>query len=111
MYRTIAVAFILFAVFALVGQDGRAAPGDLVFERQGEGAAAFLPSMFPHWVHRLRYRCYACHPVLFEMEKGANEVTMDKIKQGQFCGACHNGRLAFSAEFQNCTRCHKAPEE
>jgi c(7)-type cytochrome triheme protein len=45
------------------------------------------------------------------MQQGANPVTMDSIKQGQFCGACHNGKAAFGADFQNCARCHREPDE
>lgn len=90
-----------------------AALGDLVFERQSEipEGEAFPPSIFPHWVHRVRYRCYVCHDTLFEMKQGANAVTMEDIDAGQFCGACHNGRNAFDASFENCARCHTEPEE
>lgn len=89
------------------------APGDLVFEREGqvEGANVFPTSIFPHWVHRVRYRCYVCHPAPFEMQLGANAVTMESIKQGKYCGACHNGRTAFGVDFRNCDRCHREPEE
>jgi c(7)-type cytochrome triheme protein len=45
------------------------------------------------------------------MQQGANAVSMDAIKKGEFCGACHNGNIAFGASFENCTRCHREPEE
>ena len=95
------------------GEAGIAALGDIEFERgeEEEGSAGIRPAVFPHWVHRVRFRCYVCHPRLFEMQQGANEITMEKIKQGEFCGACHNGTTAFRVEFQNCTRCHREPEE
>jgi hypothetical protein len=38
------------------------------------------------------------------MKAGANEVTMAKIIEGQYCGACHNGEIAWSIE--NCDICH-----
>lgn len=106
--------FLVLASLTLAGGGAvHAAPGDLVFEREGGGggASAFLPSIFPHWVHRTRYRCYVCHPAPFEMQLGANEVTMEAIGQGQFCGSCHNGKVAFGVEFQNCERCHREPAE
>lgn len=109
-----AAVFVLLAGLVLAGGgDAYGAQGDLVFERQGEveGSAAFPPSVFPHWVHRARYRCYVCHPAPFEMQLGANAVTMDAINKGEFCGACHNGKNAFAADFDNCRRCHKEPEE
>jgi c(7)-type cytochrome triheme protein len=108
-------AFLVLASLTLAGGGAvYAALGDLVFERKGapEGSASIKPSIFPHWVHRARFRCYVCHPKIFEMRQGANDVTMDKIKKGQFCGACHNGRIAFNVEFQTCDRCHtELPEE
>ena len=92
---------------------GAAAPGDIVFERAAgaAGAAGIPAAIFPHWVHRVRYRCSVCHPKIFEMKLGANPITMDAIGKGQFCGQCHNGRTSFQVDFQNCTRCHKEPAE
>ena len=89
---------------------GLAAPGDLVFERESEGASV-PPSIFPHWLHRVRYRCYVCHPSIFEMRQGASEITMELIKDGESCGVCHNGRIAFMPSFENCNLCHRPPEE
>jgi c(7)-type cytochrome triheme protein len=89
------------------------APGDLVFERKGDAstAQAFPPSVFPHWVHRVRYRCDACHDRLFPMQAGASEVTMEQIRKEESCGACHNGKQAFDDSFENCSRCHRPPAE
>lgn len=65
------------------------------------------PVIFPHWFHRIRFRCVVCHSELgFEMRAGANQVTMDEITQGKFCGACHNGEIAWSTE--HCDLCHSA---
>jgi c(7)-type cytochrome triheme protein len=104
---------VIAGTLALSAAAALAAPGDIIFERQGEAAegGAFEPSIFPHWVHRIRYRCYVCHETLFEMKKGANEVTMEKMNKGQYCGACHNGRQAFDVSFENCTRCHVEPQD
>ncbi len=114
--RTKAVAGLLvLAVAAMAGgAAGYAALGDLQFERKqadGEGSESITPSIFPHWVHRTRYRCYVCHPTLFAMELGATPITMDAIGKGQYCGACHNGRIAFDVDFATCARCHRELEE
>ena len=103
-------AVVVGAAIALVAEPAHAAPGDIVFERKEEGLG-LPPAVFPHWVHRIRYRCYACHPAIFEMKAGAHEVTMENVKQGKFCGACHNGTNAFNIEFQTCTLCHREAEE
>lgn len=107
------VTLLLVAGIAFASGTGLAALGDMVFERNPEaaGTGAFPPAVFPHWVHRTRFRCYVCHPAIFEMKQGANAVTMDAINKGEFCGACHNGRVAFRPQFESCSRCHRAPEE
>ncbi len=67
------------------------------------------PAVFPHWVHRIRFKCKACHPSIFKMEKGSNPVSMVKIQAGESCGKCHNGRIAFGLEIDICHRCHFKP--
>jgi c(7)-type cytochrome triheme protein len=63
------------------------------------------PVVFPHWFHRVRFRCKVCHADLgFQFKAGGNQINMLKIIDGQYCGACHNGELAWSAE--NCNLCH-----
>jgi c(7)-type cytochrome triheme protein len=75
---------------------------------QADGDSTHVPSSqpvrFPHWTHRIRYQCSACHPALFEMRAGSSSLTMSDIQSGQGCGACHDGDSAFGL-FQ-CDRCH-----
>lgn len=92
-------------IAALAGGVALAVEGDVVFKRQG-GEAGTPPAVFPHWVHRIRYKCYACHPVPFEMKAGATPITMDAIQDGKLCGACHNGKIAWEISFGTCNRCH-----
>ena len=78
--------------------------GDVVINvrAKGEGMA---PVIFPHWFHRVRFQCSVCPvDIGFKTRAGGSGITMDKISQGQFCGACHNGEIAWSAE--NCDFCH-----
>lgn len=68
-------------------------------------AAGMRPVVFPHWFHRIRFRCKVCHADLgFKFKAGGNKITMAKIIQGKFCGACHNGEISWSVE--NCNMCH-----
>jgi c(7)-type cytochrome triheme protein len=63
------------------------------------------PVVFPHWFHRIRFRCSVCHDQLgFAMKKEANRIDMGKIADGKFCGACHNGQVAWAPIY--CNRCH-----
>jgi c(7)-type cytochrome triheme protein len=80
--------------------------GDVVLDRNStkEGVRAVV---FPHWFHRIRFRCKVCHSELgFKMRAGANVVRMDDIINGKFCGMCHNGQVAWSPE--RCDLCHSA---
>ena len=79
---------------------------DVVLNKRAEEAGV-RPVLFSHWFHRIRFRCVVCHGELgFEMRAGANLVTMDEITDGKFCGACHDGEIAWSVE--NCDLCHTA---
>ena len=43
------------------------APGDVTVKRDTSKGEAYNPATFPHWIHVIRYRCYACHPAPFKM--------------------------------------------
>ncbi len=78
--------------------------GDVILNRYAE-KEGMRPVIFPHWFHRIRFRCKVCHNELgFEMRVGSNDVTMTDIIDGRFCGMCHNGETAWSVE--NCDLCH-----
>jgi len=83
--------------------------GDITFERKSKGADEFAPAVFPHWVHRVKYKCYACHnkQVNFAMKADTAAITMDLIDQGKFCGTCHKGKPAFGVSFETCIKCHR----
>ncbi|NPB09972.1 MAG: cytochrome c3 family protein [Thermodesulfobacteria bacterium] len=53
--------------------------------------------------------CDDCHDELFEMAAGTAEenedFNMESLYQGKYCGACHNGEMAFPAN-RKCTTCH-----
>lgn len=58
---------------------------------------------FSHSVHGAN--CGTCHPKLFEKKRSATPVSMKAMEEGKSCGACHNGKKAFSVT-ANCTKCH-----
>ena len=82
--------------------------GDVIFKRSA-GQGGNPPAVFPHWAHRIRYRCYACHPAPFRMGTSANQASMELIQQGKSCGACHNGKTAWGVTLDTCNRCHAGP--
>ena len=60
--------------------------------------------VFPHGAHTTLLSCAACHPAIFQMAKGADPITMNKIYAGEYCGRCH-GKVAFLPATA-CGRCH-----
>jgi c(7)-type cytochrome triheme protein len=94
------------ALWILAPREVHAEYGDVVINNFSD-TAGMRPVVFPHWFHRVRFRCKVCHADLgFQFKAGGNQINMLKIIDGQFCGACHNGELAWSAE--NCNLCHSA---
>lgn len=67
--------------------------------------------LFSHKVHvdDRGLSCEMCHSQLFEMSSlSAQErpdFTMNSLYKGKYCGACHNGTMAFASNTQ-CARCH-----
>lgn len=107
--RALATALLLLGALLaslLAGGAARAEYGDVVINNHSD-AAGMRPVVFPHWFHRVRFRCKVCHADLgFQFKAGGNDINMLKIIDGQFCGACHNGELAWNVE--NCNLCHSA---
>jgi len=78
--------------------------GDVVMNEFSDDAG-MRPVVFPHWFHRIRFRCKVCHGDLgFQFKAGGNGINMLKIIDGEYCGACHDGNVAWSIE--NCDLCH-----
>jgi c(7)-type cytochrome triheme protein len=101
--------WVFMALVALAGAlstSAKAEYGDIVINNFSD-EAQIRPVIFPHWFHRIRYRCKTCHGDLgFKIKAGANQINMLKIINGEYCGACHNGQIAWAVE--NCDLCHSA---
>lgn len=97
---------LVLALGLLAAMPAGAEYGDVVLDRSStkQGMRAVV---FPHWFHRIRFRCKVCHSELgFKMRAGANYVQMNDIINGKFCGMCHNGQIAWSPD--RCDLCHSA---
>jgi c(7)-type cytochrome triheme protein len=88
-------------------------PPDFSFEGAKDSPG---PVTFSHKEHvEKAEKCTACHTKIFKMKKGTTgPLTMEKMKAGEQCGACHNGKtqMASKAVFDvndkaNCEKCHK----
>ncbi len=66
---------------------------------------------FDHKIHTMEagLECDSCHDELFEMEAGLasenEDFIMETMYQGGYCGACHDGDMAFAANTR-CATCH-----
>lgn len=76
---------------------------NVIFKVKGD-----LPDViYPHFPHTMWLDCRNCHPSIFVMRAGVNQVTMNGIMRGEFCGRCH-GKVAFP--LYDCNRCHSRPK-
>jgi c(7)-type cytochrome triheme protein len=102
--RAITLALLLALGAAVAPSAPQAEYGDVVLDRRSS-ANGVRPVVFPHWFHRIRFRCKVCHHELgFAMRAGANDVLMSDIIDGKFCGMCHNERIAWGPD--RCDLCH-----
>ena len=75
------------------------------------------PVTFDHTKHKEAGadKCTLCHTKLFKFKKGTSGTpTMAKMKAGEYCGACHDGKtqigtkVVFTTDDKaNCERCHQ----
>jgi c(7)-type cytochrome triheme protein len=86
------------------GRDG----GFIAFPAAGNAG----PVLFSHRAHSDRkggFSCVRCH---VPASAGAMPVTMDEIRKGRECGACHDGKTGLTdghgaaSSIQNCGACH-----
>lgn len=68
--------------------------------------------VFNHNIHGSMFQCNNCHPKLFPQKANGTHFTMQEMEKGQACGACHNGKKAFSVKAkENCVRCHTGAKD
>lgn len=92
------ILFAFFTVGTFAFDYARAEYADIVLNSKKESfeKAGVKPVLFPHWFHRIRFKCKVCHEEIFILKKGANDINMKKIMEGEFCGKCHNGIIGKS---------------
>lgn len=120
MFRTarLLIAFALLVSSPLVLAQGKGVKkrrplpsefGNVVMSNLSE-KNGMAPVTFSHWLHRSKFTCRLCHvDIGFAMQANGTEVREDDNRKGFYCGACHNGRVAFAGQTsqeKNCDRCH-----
>jgi len=106
---------IAFALGLLAASPGFAQvkpPADMSFDKGKDSPGTVT---FSHEKHMAAgNKCTSCHVKVFKMKKGqTGPLTMEKMKAGEQCGACHTGKplegkTPFAlADTANCEKCHK----
>ncbi len=64
------------------------------------------PVIYTHAAHEKLYKCDDCHPHIFKDKRGANDLSMKRNMEGEFCGTagCHDSENAFPLFM--CQNCH-----
>jgi c(7)-type cytochrome triheme protein len=62
-------------------------------------------TQFSHKFHAGIYKCADCHYSIFQVGKNARRYSMSQMESGNSCGACHDGKTAFSVK-GTCDKCH-----
>ena len=66
-----------------------------------------LKVTFSHESHLKKHNnCKSCHSEIYDLSK-RRSFTMVEMEKGKSCGACHNGKMAFTVA-ANCKTCHKS---
>ncbi|HEU5320247.1 MAG TPA: c(7)-type cytochrome triheme domain-containing protein [Methylomirabilota bacterium] len=112
-------AIVVIAALAAVSAPPAPAqvriPPDFTFE-QGKDSPG--PVTFSHAKHKEKAeKCQACHTKVFKMKKGTTgPLSMARMKAGEQCGACHNGKTEMAGKVvfttddkANCETCHRKP--
>jgi c(7)-type cytochrome triheme protein len=102
----------LFLALTVILAAGGFVVGQAAAEDFGGGEITYRSTAFSHKEHvgDFGFDCETCHDDLFAMEAGdmirKPDFSMEAMYQGGFCGACHDGDTAFSAD-ADCTSCHQ----
>ncbi len=100
---TVQVAYAYYNLPRLPAPDKY---GDVVMDRlsSANGQKAVV---FSHWSHRARFSCRICHYELnFQLNAGLTDISENENRDGDFCGACHDGTRAFGHTEEHCAKCH-----
>ena len=67
--------------------------------------AGISDAKFSHTAHLKMHQCNDCHTDTFPLKTGNKPVSMREMRNAKSCGACHDGKTAFSVS-GSCDSCH-----
>ena len=109
MPKKFVISLLAVALTTLLTTDAQAAEveiGDITFDSKIESMkkAGVGAVVFPHSAHAGFNECSECHPDIFEEKIGANNISMQKNMDGEFCGVCHDSVSGYALYY--CSQCH-----
>jgi len=96
-------ALLVFNIGMVMAEDD--IPDDIIFTEPVVGV------VFSHDAHvnGAGMDCESCHDDIFQMEalsaQQETDFNMLSLSEGRYCGACHDGEMAFDANTR-CASCH-----
>jgi c(7)-type cytochrome triheme protein len=108
IYLMTLIVMVICALSVKAHADG--CGGAVSYEGKGAGQV-----VFDRTVHVSKgLTCADCHEgktfsfALFEMKRGASNLSMRNMALGRSCGYCHDGTKAFATTGSlNCSKCHR----
>jgi c(7)-type cytochrome triheme protein len=97
------VGLVLLVTLAALALPARLRIPKLAPRPPGTPRAA---AAFSHARHSVM-ACYMCHPSLFPQT--LQGFSHGDMRQGRYCGACHDGAGAAAIEAMACQECHAEP--
>lgn len=102
----VAMTAVLIAVAGTCGAgENQQHGGDILYTKPVKSV------LFSHKTHveQKGLTCDMCHSGSFEMQsfraQENPDFNMESLYQGKYCGACHNGTMAFASNTR-CASCH-----
>jgi c(7)-type cytochrome triheme protein len=97
---------VLVSALAFISGEGFAVPSGKTVEFP-DGSVGKV--VFNGTIHADQgLKCMDCHTKIFPMKKTTEELKMSEMNAGKYCGACHNGKKAFSTNNPaDCSKCHE----
>ncbi|HIJ81264.1 MAG TPA: cytochrome C [Desulfuromonadales bacterium] len=74
-------------------------PPEKVFTIKNAGTV-----QFSHLKHKTKFSCGDCHNAIIATGVAVKRYSMAEMDKGGSCGACHDGKTAFSVK--SCSKCH-----
>ena len=82
VWKSLVVGVLVYIGALAMPQPAHAEYADVVINNYAD-AAGMRPAVFPHWFHRIRFRCKVCHADLGFKFKAAPAASTGSVSSGR----------------------------